>query len=168
MLADLTGKSMSTQLHDIYFNALDPLGIDEVNKILLQYVEEIKFPSIVEIRSRLGFTNKEPDDEAKARLLAQKVVDGIGKFGWPNQLDAEKWFGPVEWEIITRYLPWSQICDVETDQLPTFLAQFREFSKAYMHNKKYEAHLALGEKSNDLVKDLLDSKMQKAIDDIPF
>jgi hypothetical protein len=37
-----------------------------------------------------------------------------------------------------------------------------------MHNKKYEAHLALGEKSNDLIKGLLDNKMQKKIDDIPF
>ena len=159
---------MSTQLHDIYFNALAPLGIDNVNKVLLQFVEEFKFPSVVEIRSRLGFTAKELDDEEKARLLAQKVVDGIVKFGWPNQVDAEKWFGPAEWEIVTRYLPWSQICDVDNDQLPTFIAQFREFAKAYMHNQKYENHLALKGCSSDLVKSLLDSKIQRQIDEIPF
>jgi len=168
MLADLTGKNMSTQLHDIYFNALVPLGIDNVNKVLLQFVEEFKFPSVVEIRSRLGFTAKEPDDEEKARLLTVRVVEAIGKFGWPNPVGAEKWFGPDDWEIVTKYRPWPQICNIEEDELQTFNSQFREFAKAYMHNKKYENHLALTGKANDLVKSLLDSKIQRQIDEIPF
>jgi hypothetical protein len=164
MLADLTGKSMSTQLHDIYFKALEPLGIDKVNMVLLHYVEEAKFPSVADIRSKLGVCSQETDDNEKARLLTQKVVEGIVKFGWPNQIEAEKWFGPDNWEIITRYLPWSQICDIDNDQLPSFNAQFREFAKAYLHNKKYQAHLALENRSNSIVTGLLDNKMQKLID----
>ena len=49
MLADLTGKTMSKQLNDIYLNALEPLGLDNVNSALLKYVEKMRFPSIDEI-----------------------------------------------------------------------------------------------------------------------
>jgi hypothetical protein len=150
MLADLTGKSMSAQLFDIYFNALDPLGLDKVNKVLLQFIEEFKFPSIVEIRSRLGFTIKEPDDEQKSRLLTQKVVSAIGKFGWSNEKEAEKFFGD-DWKIVTGYATWSVICDVDNDGLSTFQAQFREYSKAYLSNIKYNAHLSLTSKIKDLI-----------------
>jgi hypothetical protein len=157
MLADLTGKNMSAQLHDIYFNALDPLGIDNVNKVLLQFVEEIKFPSIVEIKSRLGFTNKEPDAEAIARLLFPRILKAVERFGSASEYhikESKALFTDDEWNIITRFLSWNDWCNGEIlnyENQATISAQFREYSKALSQSIKYDAHLSLTSKIKDRI-----------------
>jgi hypothetical protein len=83
--------------------------------------------------------------------LTQKVVQALGKFGWSNESSAKEWFGIHDWEIVTRYLSWSQICEVDNDGLQTFQAQFREFAKSFMHNKKYDNHLSLNSEIRGLI-----------------
>jgi hypothetical protein len=167
-LADLTGRTMTDQIHNFYLKELEPIGLDRVIPALLKYASKAKWPSVDDIRQSLGINIDPTDNEANARILAQKVVEAIGKFGWNNQLEAEKWFGKEEWEIVTKYLPWSQICDIETDQIPIFQAQFREFVIAYNQNKQHQEYLKLSGKNQAIVSSLLDSKIQKQIDEIPF
>jgi hypothetical protein len=157
MLADLTGKRMSTQLHDIYFNALDPLGIDSVNRVLLDFVEEIKFPSIIEIKSRLGFTNTKPDDDAIARMLFPRILKAVEKHGSASQYhitESKALFSDEEWSLITSFLSWPDWCNDDIfnyENQATISAQFREYAKAISQSIKYDAHLSLTNKISGLI-----------------
>ena len=159
-LAEMTGKDLSDQTFNFYFKEFEPDLIKATN-IIMSFAKDAKWPSINQIKDKMGICAHEPDNEQKARLLTQKVVQAIGKFGWSNESSAKEWFGAHDWEIVTRYLSWSQICDVDNDGLQTFQAQFREFSKSFMHNKKYENHLSLNSEIRDLIEiDSLTRRLQ--------
>jgi hypothetical protein len=176
LLADLTGKNMSTTLHDIYFQALEPYGIEKVNKILLSYVEEIKFPSVVQIKEKLGISNVDATDEEKARLLASKILRTIEKYGCSSpfhEQNALSQFSENEMKLVKSFMPWCDWCNenmVNYDNWSTIAAQFREYCKALGNQQRYDTHLEItsGNQQSQIIASLLDSKIQKQIDEIPF
>lgn len=166
-LAEVTGKTLTDIMFNFYLKEFEQLDMEKATEVILSFAKDAKWPSINQIKERMGLMTDDLSSEEKARLLTQKVVEAIGKFGWPHEKEASEWFGE-DWDIIKSYSTWSLICDVDNDGLTTFQSQFREFVKSYLQNKKHEAYLALDSKTNDLVQGLLDNKIQKQIDEIPF
>lgn len=150
-LAEVTGKDLTDLMFNFYYKEFEH-EIDKTTNIILSFAKDAKWPSINQIKEKMGLSAHEPDDEQKARVLAQRVVLGIGKFGQPNEKAARAWFGDKDWTLITRYSTWSTICDINNDQLPTFQAQLREYLIAVMHQEKYDANLFL----NNGMKNLID------------
>lgn len=166
-LAEVSNRSLTSQMFDFYLKEFEQLDFDKATKAVLSFAKDCKWPSINQIKERMGLSPNDCDDDQKARLLAQNVVWAIGKFGWCNEKEAAEWFGD-DWKLIAGYSPWSLICEIDNDGLSTFQAQFREYAKSYLHNQKYQNYVAIESKTGELVQSLLNNKMQKQIDNIPF
>jgi hypothetical protein len=166
-LAEVSGKTLTDVMFNFYLKEFEQLDIEKATEVILSFAKDAKWPSINQIKERMGLCVEDLSDDEKARLLTQKVVEAIGDYGWSNEKEAAKWFGD-DWKIVIGYSSWSIICDVDNDGLSTFQAQFREYAKAYLRSKKHDTYLALNDKNNTVVSSLLDSKIQNLIDEIPF
>ena len=172
-LAEVTGKNLSNVMFDFYYKDFEH-SLEQATKAIMEFAKDGKWPSINQIWERMGISTKEPDDEAKARLLFPRITYVIGLHGARTQVhcdDSKSKFTEEEWEIITSFKPWIEWCNEDYfngDNEAIIYSQFREWYKAREQTKKYDNHLAITGKANDIVKSLLDSKIQKQIDEIPF
>lgn len=149
MLADLTGKNMTEQLYDIYLYALEPLGLDRVNQVMMKYVEKMRFPSIEDIRREFNISSECPDEDQVARLFTEKVIKAMNDIGHYRVKDAENHFTKEEWSTIDAYGGWSQITLI--DDTERFRPQFREFAKAYTKNEKFNAFKSLNPETKNIL-----------------
>lgn len=152
-LAEVTGKDLTDLMFNFYYKEFEH-EIDKTTNIILSFAKDAKWPSINQIKEKMGLSANEPDDESKARLLMARVDLARRDIGCPippSAIAAEKWFGEEDWKIITRYASWAEICDVLTVDRPFYDAQMRGFIKAHFANSKYQAHLSLTNKISGLI-----------------
>lgn len=172
-LAEVTGKNLSNVMFDFYYKDFEH-SLDQATKAILEFAKDGKWPSINQIWERMGVSTKKPDDEDYARDLLPKIWKHMANPGGstPTHVrESREFFTDDEWTILTSFMRWVDWCDAEQvnkDNWTTISAQFREHYKSRQKIHKYNEHLTLNGKANDLVKSLLDNKMQKLIDDIPF
>lgn len=158
MLCEMTKRKYSEALHDFYLSELKPLGLERVLPVILAFARDCRFPSVNEIKERLGVVTALPDEDQKARVFASEVWSAIEKFGGYRIKDAAEHFGPEKWRVVTAFGSWPQICEILTDDKPNFLAQFREFAKAYRLNDAYESQtVRLSSGATNIVAELASS-----------
>jgi hypothetical protein len=133
---EVSGKNFNKTIMLMYVKALEKSNFQSIKKAMSAFFEESKFPSIVDIRSRIG--EKVDSPEEQARLLADKLDKAIRNFGWNQEKEAKEHFGE-DWDIVTSSRNWADLCSFEDeDPLGYYLHQFRASALILIKQKRGE------------------------------
>lgn len=66
--------------------------------------------------------------EEKCYKLVQSIFTAAHRHGYYKPKDAERFVGPVAWQVIQAYGGWGQICQIETKNMGTAFAQLRDIA----------------------------------------
>jgi hypothetical protein len=132
---EVSGKTFNKTIMLMYVKALENSDFQAIKKAMSAFFEESKFPSIVDIRSRIG--EKVDSPEEQARLFTEKVIAALRNFGGPNEKAAKEHFGE-DWDIVTGYQTWGTHCELLTEAIPFFRGQFRPYAELRFRAKNVE------------------------------
>lgn len=91
----------------------------------------------ITIKKLLGETAESPDE------VAGRILQSVTRFGSPNGVDAEKFIGPVGWEVVRMYGGWSSICqNMKVDQKAIYFSQWKGLADSLL--KKAEVQKIAG------------------------
>jgi hypothetical protein len=153
---EMSGKNLSNNILDTYLMFFKNSDFLAIKKVMLEFFKTAKFPTVNDIKSRIGEIEISPEE--RARVLAQEVIAAIGQFGWCNERDAKNHFGP-NWDIITGFQGWGLLCNLQNDDLSTFSAQFRNYAEIRFKE------IVLGQTRTELKKgDVVDVKARSIVD----
>lgn len=121
------GQDLHNQALELYVSDLEDLPFAEVAQALKDLRREVRTtrcPLPAAIRAKL---NPEVDPEARAALIANEIVEAIGRVG-PYRLPE---FSYEASEIVRLEGGWQRVCEVVTnDNLSIYKAQWRQLAKA--------------------------------------
>ena len=66
--------------------------------------------------------------EEKCYKLVQSIFTAAHRHGYYKPKDAERFVGPVAWQVIQAYGGWGQVCQIETRSMGTAFAQLRDLA----------------------------------------
>jgi len=100
-----------------------------------------RFPSLSQI---IKIIDPIADEKDQANELAGEIIDCISRLGSYNADEVKKKVGDIGWFAIERFGGWSQLCQINYDQMGTARAQLRDICKmAIKLNKKDPGQLQL-------------------------
>lgn len=106
----------------------------EATRAAEKYVEDAehnRFP--IPIHKILHSLRPPVTQREQASVLASRIWDAIGKFGYINSFDARKHIGPVGWEVVCQRGGWLRLCEeANTAQVGTMQAQLRDLIEAML------------------------------------
>lgn len=75
---------------------------------------------------------KEPDKIDLAREASSRVLQSVGRFGWPNPTEAREFIGELGWRAVERMGGWRTICEGLGTKISqdSFYAQCRDLCKS--------------------------------------
>jgi hypothetical protein len=120
-----------------YGDQLVELGPEVLEEIKLCIVEQVsgeltKMPGVKDFKMRMGI-EVEPDKKDQAREAAAKILEAVGKFGYPNWQPARDFMGSLAAEVVKRQGGWVAICESITNQNKYMLqAQWRDLALALL------------------------------------
>jgi hypothetical protein len=88
-------------------------------------VTKCPLPSM--IRARL---TPESNSDSEAVMVTGRVLEAISRFGPYRLEEAKAWIGSVGWILVSMEGGWEHLNAIESDQLPTMKAQWRQLAKA--------------------------------------
>lgn len=133
-LARITGKDADAMLLQFYVEELSDIPEERLIPALRTIMRGAKrWPTVDEIRQVAGESARDPN--GVAREIADKIVEGIRKYGYmagPSRLPAlQAFLGELAWALVQKLGGWNMLCEtVRDDQLPTLKAQWRESALA--------------------------------------
>lgn len=129
------------ELKLMLLNAADAFGIEFTPNRLNAYVEGLTHLNVENYRALYHAivttfdrypTVKQICDVAQANenaplLNANKILEAVVRFGWPNAQEAAEWLGPERWKIVQMLGGWSHLCETaNTKQKGILTAQIRD------------------------------------------
>lgn len=134
----------------VYYNKqLDPMSLEMMAEDLqaltfTEFQEAIKkyrmnpkntqFPLPAAL---VAIIKPQENDLDVARTIANKIWDGIGKFGYTGAERAKEALGELGWEVVQQMGGWVSICQCASgDQRGIFVAQARELADSIMRLSK--------------------------------
>jgi hypothetical protein len=128
-LAEYYGVTLTPSRLAMYAEDLEDLPID----VLGMAIRTIRrnpahkfFPLPSAIREEILGSAKDEALEA-----ANRLIEAMHKYGYTNPERAKAHMGDLAWHIVEREGGWTNLCQrVQSDDLPTLKAQFREFAAA--------------------------------------
>jgi hypothetical protein len=118
----------------------------EVAAAAVEYVLKTRrgrdpFPTVYElettIKTLLGGTAETGSE------VAGRILQSVTKFGSPNVAEAEKYIGPVGWEVVKLFGGWSSICqNMKVDQKTIYFSQWKSLAEDLL--KKAEVQKIAG------------------------
>lgn len=137
MAAQSQGQIFDEYEVEHYVDSLESYGWDRVHAALRQLRKSSrKLPTVSEIESAMGVAQPlgaEQSIDLQAKLLATKINECFGVFGYTNPHGARERIGEVGWAALGGTRGWVELCQLPSyDDLPTRLAQIREAAKALM------------------------------------
>lgn len=132
-LAKLTGfeEQLSPTIIGLYDKTLSKalgyeLAIKAIDRIIVTRRGKDRFPSVADI---IDVAKPKVDDTHKAVEAANRVIQAIADFGYPNAKAARAFIGEVGWYIVEKSGGWLKLCEsMKESQLGTYRAQFRELA----------------------------------------
>ena len=92
-----------------------------------------RFPLPVKLKSMVGQALN-PDDEAV--LVAGRILNAIARIGPYQSAKAREAIGEVGWQVVECEGGWESICEVQTDDIPTRKAQWRNLAKSFLESPR--------------------------------
>lgn len=95
--------------------------------------KSVTWPRVGKIRALAG---QKLSTETLANEAASRIREAIGKFGWCNGLEAEKFIGGLGWKVVERAGGWGYVCEnhgLDLNPL-TFHAQARDLAKSMIES----------------------------------
>ena len=72
-----------------------------------------------------------PDIESQAVQVANAIIDGVSRYGWPNGAEAKEALGELAWRVVEERGGWVNLCkNLKTSELKIAFAHFRDSAKA--------------------------------------
>ncbi len=141
------GQEVHDQALELYVSDLEDLPFPDVEGALRDLRREVKTtrcPLPAAVRAKL---NPTIDPDAHAALIANEIVEAIGRVG-PYRLPS---LSGEALEVIRLEGGWQRLCEVVTnDNLSIYKAQWRQLAKAVMGgDRSVQARLADQRRSGD-------------------
>lgn len=101
----------------------------------IENAENVRFP--IPIHKIMHSLRPPVTDRDQAIVLGSRIVDAISKFGWPNASRAEKYIGPVGWEVIRMRGGWARVCEESNQGNSGMLyAQMRDLAESVLRRSR--------------------------------
>ncbi len=130
-LAEFYGEHLTDQRLRLYAMALEDTPLETIERVAKEIMRDPKvtrFPLPAVILERIRPASNPEHDALEA---ASRIVEAISKFGYCNPSAAEKFIGPLGWQVVRGEGGWEALCEkVTTDKIPMYRAQWREHAKA--------------------------------------
>lgn len=131
-LAEAFGTQLTPGRVATYCEALAELqgrDLDALYRAILR--TSSRFPSVKEV-----FDAAETN-ETGGTLIANKIHEAVGRFGWNNAQEAAQWLGPQCWNIVQRLGGWPYLCEnMNARNVHMFVAQTRDLVKEVDYTEK--------------------------------
>jgi hypothetical protein len=118
---------------EMYAKAVEDLLPEQIARAMETVQKTSRFfPMPVEIREiALGSTKDE------ALEAANRIVEAMHRFGWPNPDRAKAFIGELGWRVVEREGGWTALCsNCDAERLPTLKAQWRELAAATLRRSE--------------------------------
>lgn len=130
--ADYWGTPMSEGRLNAFANQLSSFEPVEILKSMMLYRGEAgrsRMPMPADLIARM---NQDLDSDSKGKLIASRVYEAVGRFGYANPSEAKAFVGDAAWRLIARFGGWTYICQELGVSIPvsTFIAQMRDIATA--------------------------------------
>lgn len=126
------GDKIGPEMVSFQAEVLAQWPIEEVKAGAMAYVKDTRnrfFPRPIHAIMEYVHPAESPLDAA--RLAANEVWDGIGRFGWNNHDRAKAALGTLAWELVERNGGWQAICEASSQSdAGVFKAQLRDLAEA--------------------------------------
>lgn len=138
LTAKLYDKEIGIDLAKMIIEAIEDLNFEECRKALKIYIADPKYktwPRPADIRS---ISNPYLENTDQGKLIAAKIYEAIGKFGYSNYLQAMEFIGETGKEAVNKFGGWSLICEQVGPiiQPSTFMAQMRDLVTVMIKEKQ--------------------------------
>lgn len=134
-LADAYGYAITPARAAIYAEMLAEHGeidFDATLKTLL--ATQDRFPSVSAI---LDAANSY---EVEASGASNRIFEAVGRFGYPNALEAAEWLGPFCWLIVQKLGGWRSVCEqCNVKNRGVWIAQARDLAATVKMQEVAEA-----------------------------
>ncbi len=110
VFASNSKTQISQTLLRVYDVAVYPFGYKRACIALETLMLETKFWSMPTPRMIIDAIENKASPMSKANLIAGKIIEAVGKFGYSNSIDAKEFIGPDGWLAVTSFGGWSYLC----------------------------------------------------------
>lgn len=131
-VADYYGRQLSPETVTMMAGDLSDLPLEAIKSAYDHYRRDDKvfrFPLPAQIRA---IVTPIADPDSQAQEAAGRVIQAIGKYGWPHPTQARAYIGELGWRAVERFGGWLFLCEnvgVEINQT-TIYAQIRDLTRA--------------------------------------
>lgn len=138
MIADSADhpRKISAAEFERYADNLQQYGWGKVYTALERiWKKATRVPKIADIEAEMGIVQLSADQtiDMQAKLLASKINECFGVFGYTNSAGARERIGEVGWAALGGTRGWIELCQLDSmHDLTNRLAQIREAAKALM------------------------------------
>lgn len=135
LLATSFGKKEEETRLKIYTEDLSEYDLEST----IQAIRAVRktcdfFPPLSKIIEKI----KSPDgsSEEQAILIANEIIKCISDYGQYQIKEVKEFLGDDKFAIATNFMNWSDLCNIEYDEIPTVRAQLRNSAKSYLDRSK--------------------------------
>lgn len=133
-LAEVYGRTISTEMMKIYSLALEDLSIQELKNAVRLYVSNSTnafFPTPGQLRAMIT-----PSDDQQAREASARIREALTQFGGDYDYHikrAREHIGELGWKVVEKMGGWSRMTRMsEADLGPVAQAQWRELASSIL------------------------------------
>lgn len=113
---------------EVWYKMLCDYNYEELkNALMVACKNSDQFPTIAELR-RIMETEGTSDFSETSQEVSSRIENAISRFGGYRVDDAMEYVGEVGREVINKLGGWGVVCNVQTNELPSFRKKTRELS----------------------------------------
>lgn len=125
----------------LWATILNDFSIEEIQKCAYAYIKDPEntwFP--IPITKLMTYLEESVDPKDEAKLIADRVICAVSKYGYTNGNQAREYIGDIGWEAVTEKYYWAYLCENLNSTLDegTYYAQLRDSITAKLRKTKRE------------------------------
>jgi len=155
-LTKMCEKELDDYGFDRYYNALKEYPIDDVLKHLEYFYDCTKWPSINELRERLG--TRQIDPASKAKMVAEEIMRMVNMVGCPHAAAADEAMSrlsPVAKMVVRNRGGWPLSCEMTNSDVQFRMREFEQSALVAIMSGKTDEYQQSLEKPSDRVTSIL-------------
>jgi hypothetical protein len=135
-LGEYYDKALTSTQIAAYTEDLMCLEPEDLAKAIVLYRNDPRhdrFPLPVKLKSMVG-QSLNPEDEAI--LISGRILAAISRIGPYDSARARAAIGEVGWQVVECEGGWETLCEIQTDDIPTRKAQWRNLAKSFLESPR--------------------------------